>query len=58
MTSYKGGSGQSAGGAPRWCGACNAAPYSLKIVNRSELGWKVVEEYEADELALGSRDEK
>ena len=30
----------------------------IKIADRSELGWKVVEEYEADELASGSEDEK
>ena len=30
----------------------------IKIADRSELGWKVVDEYEADELASGSEDEK
>ena len=30
----------------------------IRIADRSELGWKVVEEYEADELASGSEDEK
>ena len=30
----------------------------IKIADRSELGWRVVAEYEADELALDSDDEK
>ena len=30
----------------------------IRIADRSELGWKVVEEYEADEVASGSDDEK
>lgn len=30
----------------------------IKIADRSELGWKVVSEYEADELASDSEDEK
>ena len=30
----------------------------IKLADRSELGWSVVEEYEADELADNSEDEK
>ena len=30
----------------------------IKLADRSELGWSVVEEYEADELADSSEDEK
>ena len=29
----------------------------IKVTDRSELGWKVVSEYEADELASDSKDE-
>ena len=31
---------------------------TIKLADRSELGWSVVEEYEADELADNSEDEK
>ena len=30
----------------------------IKLADRSELGWSIVEEYEADELADNSEDEK
>ena len=30
----------------------------IKIADRSEYGWEVVAEYEADELASGSEDKK
>ena len=30
----------------------------IRIVDRFELGWKVVDEYEADELTSGNEDER
>ena len=39
-------------------GADNNTQTLIRIADRSELGWKVVEEYEADELASGRDDEK
>ena len=59
MTSCGDGSDQSTEGAQRGYGAFNDESEAyIKIADMSELGWKVVEEYEANEHASGSEDEK
>ena len=40
------------------CGPFAQQTKMIKLADRSELGWSVVEEYEADELADNSEDEK